>query len=1273
MDFFQIKEREVKKGVLEVYPDFKIVRSKDLMIRGKSFYGIWDEGTGLWSTDEFDVQRLVDVELARHEIYTVGVFEITRKYLGNFSSNSWLQFRNYMSHLTDNSHQLDENLTFANTPVTKNNYASRRLDYSLEAGSIAAWDELVSFLYAPDERAKIEWAIGAIVAGDSKTIQKFLVFYGDPGTGKGTILNIIEKLFKGYVEFFEASALTSANNQFGLEAFKSNPLVAINHDGDLSKIVDNSKLNSVIAHEPMTFNEKHKPTYTSRVNAFCMIGTNKAVKITDAKSGLIRRTIDIHPTGALLRPRMYQALYSQIDFELGAIANHCLEVYRTMGKNYYEGYKPIDMMLQTDVYYNFVEEYYDVFREQDGTTLKQAYDLYKQYAKDSSLEFIIPQFKFREELKNYFETFEERPLVNGVRVRSWFSGFKIEKFGIQAQNNEHALPLVLDEVESLFDTQFASTPAQYANAHETPSQKWSDVTTVLSDLNTRDLHYVNLGENDIVIDFDLKDDNGEKSAELNIAAAALWPPTYTEFSKSTAGVHLHYYYDGDTSELSRIHSDGIEVKVFTGDSSLRRQLSKCNNVPIATITRNSGLKMKEKKVVNTNVLKSERGLREQIKRNLNKEIHSGTKPSMDFIHHILEEAYMSGLQYDVTDMRNKIMAFGNNSTHNSIYCLKLMQKMRFHSDPVDDNEGPDFPPADGSLAFFDVEVFPNLFVVCWKLEDKIDAFGQKIEQPVIKMINPSAQAIEELMALKLVGFNCRRYDNHILYAAYMGYNNEQLYTLSQKMIAGVKNAHFGEAYGISYADIYDYTALKQSLKKYQIQLGLNHKELGLPWDQPVPDDMIDSVVEYCANDVITTEQVHNARIQDFVARQILADLSGLPVNSTTQQHTAKIVFGDDKRPQEKFKYTDLSEEFPGYEFKLGKSTYRGEITGEGGYIYAEPGMYENVALLDVASMHPRSIEMLDLFGEYTENFSALKAARIAIKRKDYDAARKMLGGKLARHLENPEEAEALSYALKIVINIVYGMTSAKFDNSFRDPRNIDNIVAKRGALFMVELKHAVQNFVGRGGERFSVAHIKTDSIKIPNATPEIIDFVIEFGEKYGYEFEHEDTFEKMCLVNDAVYIAYVKEKVKDDGKVVPAHWSATGAEFQKPYVFKKLFSHEPIEFSDLCETKTVQTALYLDMTPEDTAMALEERQLHFVGKAGSFVPIMPGHGGGLLLREKDGEYASASGAKGYRWVEAEMVEPLGLMEYIDMSYYNKMLDSAIDTINKFGDFERFAA
>lgn len=1277
MDFYTIKERQGRNGVIEVYPDFKVTRSKDLMVQGRNFFAIWDEEKGLWSTDEYDVQRLVDKDIMRYKDELGKKVEgmIHPKLMSDFSSSSWLQFRSYVNHISDSSHPLDENLTFSNTEVKKSDYVSRRLPYPLAPGDCSAWDELVGTLYDPSERAKLEWAIGAIVAGDAKHIQKFVVLYGAQGAGKSTILNIMQRLFESYYTTFEAKALASNNNAFATEVFKSNPLVAIQHDGDLSKIEDNSKLNSIISHEEMTMNEKYKPSYMARINAFLFMATNKPVKITDAKSGIIRRLIDVKPSGQKVAARRYQALMSQIDFELGAIAHHCLETYREMGKDFYSSYRPVEMMLQTDVFYNYIEANYDLFKEQDGVTLNQAYELYKVYCDEALIEYKVPKHKFRDELKNYFHDFSERAEVNGERVRSWYSGFMTDQFKIQIPEKP-AFALVLDHTESIFDRMCADQPAQYANQYETPSKFWTDkprigddgveyipgpervVDTKLKDIDTTQLHYVKPGLQHIVIDFDLKDDHGHKSAEKNLEAASKWPPTYAEFSKGGGGIHLHYIYSGDPTRLSRIYSDGIEIKVFTGDSSLRRRLSKCNNVPVATLS--SGLPLKEKKVINADAVKTERGLRALIEKNLRKEIHPGTKPSVDFIHKILEDAYSSELNYDVTDLRPKILAFANNSSNQALYCIKLVQQMKFSSESSVDEEKTSGPSTDDRLVFFDVEVFPNLFIVCWKYQDT---------EKVVRMINPSSQEIENLMRMQLVGFNNRRYDNHILYAAMMGYNNEQLYKLSKKIIQGSPNALFGEGYNVSHADIYEYSSKKQSLKKFQIELGLTHIENHYDWDQPVAEEHWLEIADYCANDVESTEATFEARKDDYIARQILADLSGLSINSTTQAHTAKIIFQGERDAQKSFIYTDLatgertdgatdSVSFPGYSFDHGKSTYRDEVVGEGGYVYSEPGMYTNVALLDVASMHPASIENLDLFGPYTKNFSDLKSARIAIKHGDYENARKMLGGKLAPYLKSDGNAEALSYALKIVINIVYGLTSAKFDNAFRDRRNKDNIVAKRGALFMIDLKHEVQK---RG---FTVAHIKTDSIKIPDATPEIIEFVMEFGQAYGYVFEHEATYEKMALVNDAVYVAY-----SADGRK-PAHWEAVGAQYQHPYVFKSLFSKEKIEFDDMCETKQVTSALYLDFNSDDKPMGTEEAP-KFIGKIGRFCPVKEGAGGGYLLREKDGKFHSATGAKGYRWMEAEMVKSLGKQRDIEHGYFQKLVDAAVENLAKYGDVEWF--
>ena len=1328
LDFMTVATRSKQRGVIEIYPKFIIKKSKDLMIRGGDFYAIWVEERGLWSTDEDDAIQLMDNELREYAEKHRHSFEATVNvlYLRDAESgmiDSWHKY--CQKQMRDSFHMLDEKLIFSNSETNKKDYASKRLNYPLEKGDISAYNQLISTLYSEEERHKLEWAIGSIVSGDSKKIQKFMVLYGAAGTGKSTMLNIIQQLFEGYYSVFDAKALGSSSNAFALEAFKTNPLVAIQHDGDLSKIEDNTRLNSLVSHELMTINEKFKSTYANSFKCFLFMGTNKPVKITDAKSGLIRRLIDVSPSGNKLEPKEYKRIFKQVSFELGAIAYHCQEVYLS-NPGAYDDYSPITMMGASNDFYNFILDAYHIFKRDDVTTLKVAWEMYKNYCDDAKVAYPFSQRIFKEELRNYFWDYKERYILeDGTRVRSYYTGFRSDKFGDQLVDNEEReyKPYTINfrEQPSIFDRLRADCIAQYANSNGTPSNKWERASSKLSELDTSKLHFVQVPENHIVIDFDISDENGNKCLERNVEEASKWPPTYSELSKSGAGVHLHYIYSGDVTKLSRTYDDSIEIKVFTGNSSLRRKLSKCNDLPIATIS--SGLPLKgEDKLVNFDAIKSEKGLRTLIKRNLNKEIHPGTKPSIDFIYKILEDAYNSDLGYDVTDMRNAVLAFAANSTNQSEYCIKLVNKMKFKSEePSSAMQDEDSP-----LVFYDVEVFPNLFLVNWKRAGE--------GRVVVRMINPSPIEIEQLMKFKLVGFNCRRYDNHILYARLMGYTNEELYTLSQRIISGSPNALIGEAYNVSYTDVYDFSAKKQSLKKWEIELGIHHQELGLPWDQPVPEELWTKVAEYCDNDVIATEAVFNHLKGDWTARQVLADLANMSVNDTTNSLTTRIIFGNNRKPQSQFNYrfmgevpaivdsctvtddgtlfTNFGDEytvfdkkgrpiFPGYKFEGGKSTYRGEEVGEGGYVYAEPGMYENVALLDIASQHPSSIVAENLFGdEYTKRFKDILDARIAIKHKDFDKARKMLNGALAKYLTDENAASDLAQALKIAINSVYGLTSAGFENPFRDPRNKDNIVAKRGALFMINLKHVVQE------KGFTVVHIKTDSIKIANATPEIIQFISDYGKQYGYNFEHEATYDRICLVNDAVYIAKYK-----DGKHA-GEWTATGTQFQVPYVFKKLFSKEEIIFDDLCETKSVTGAIYLDMNEnlpdvsewekvksvrekrtdqwtksdmrilemygdisdeELDKLIAEGHSYQFVGKVGRFTPVKDGYGGGILYRDQNNRYYSVGGTKGYRWLESEMVKNLGKEDGIDYSYYNTLVDKAVEEISKYGDFEAFVA
>ena len=1425
VDFLRIKRRQGKRGVDELYPGFFVIKSSDLMIKNNEFKAIWLEDQNRWSTEEDDAISLIDYELNKYYEENKNKFDVPTRVLyirdaENGMIDRWHKF--CKNQMIETYHKLDQKIVFANTETTKKDYASIRLPYPLEPGETPAYNKLMHTLYSDEELHKLEWAIGAIVTGESKRVQKFIVMYGDRGTGKSTVMDLIAKMFDGYCSVFDAKSLGSSNQQFALEAFRDNPLVSIQHDGDLSKLEDNTRLNSVVSHEKMIVNEKNKSLYKNDFKTFLFIGSNNPVKITDARSGLLRRLIDVSPTGNLLPVKEYNACVKQMEFELGAIAWHCKEVFLE-DPLYYEGYVPVSMLGASNTLYNFVMDTFFDYAEDDGITLDSAWKSYKLYCEESRIAYPLSKPAFREDLKPYFKAFKERfRLDDGSRVRSYYIGFKKDKY----TSNEELKPkddcktwLQFEVQPSILDEELQNCPAQYASETGTPIMQWSKVETTLASIDTTKLHYVMPPMVHIVADFDKVDENGEKSLELNMEEASKWPPTYAELSKSGAGIHLHYIYTGDPSKVSRIYGDHVEIKVFTGNASLRRMLSKCNNLPIATIS--SGLPLKEEKKSTDGIkIKTQKKLLEMIERNLNKEFHGATKPSCDFIYKIVEDAYNDGFSYEIpAEMREKIMNFAKNSTHQSDACVKLMKKMHYCSKDlentmdnnnrklrelikkiyIDENLDPvgkidqifealdnayyskmlydlrdirqsllyfatDKPKGsenveyclglvrkmkfssedpmedevkseEAPIIFYDIEVYPNLLLVAWMFD--------KEDGPVIKMFNPTAQQVEDLIEqFRLIGFNCRRYDNHEMYARTMGWDNDKLYKLSQKIINGTnRDCFFGEAYGISYTDVYDFASAgnKMSLKKLEIKMGIHHQEMGIPWDQPVPEEQWPLVGEYCENDVRATRKAFYYLKGDWTARQILADLANMTVNDTTNSLTQRIIFGRNRNPQDQFCYWDLSKPvkklpddvyrflseacpdmmsqthgpansllpyWPGYKFEAGVSTYRGEVVGEGGYVSAVPGIHLLVFLLDIASMHPHSLIALCLFGPiYTAIFKSIVDGRINIKHEAWSKVDKMLDGKLKPYVQKCKDglmtSKELANALKTAINAVYGQTCARYPNPFKDERNKDNIVAKRGALFMVDLKYAVQE------KGFTVAHIKTDSIKIPNATPEIVEFVMEMGRSCGYEFEHEATYEKMCLVNDAVYIAKYADGAHEfelpTGEKIMTPWTATGDQFKVPYVFKTLFSKTPYNFDDFCETKSVSSSIYLDFNEnlpdvtgyekdlkkilkeenvdEEAKADLEEKianghNYQFIGRVGQFCPVVPGCGGGVMYRVQNDKYYAVEGTTGYRWMESEVLRqahPDDWQNYIDMSYYKALADKAVEAISKYGDFEWFAS
>ena len=1315
-DFLKVK-KDYLKGRYHYKPTFITKSSiKDIMTRGGEFYAIFDEQTGFWTKSKPRAIELIDMQVREFAEKDSGEESMRDPFHGpiiismsDTANQLTTQFERFCRTMGDNWHPLDQKMFFSNSEIKRNDYASKTLDYPLLEQPTPYYDALCEVLYLPDEREKWEWAVGSMITGDSSKIQKMFAFYGEPGTGKSTIISKIfaDQIFggikMGYAVKFEANNLCGGDS-FGTDFLANDSVLVYDDDAEMGMITVKSTLNKVISHEQVRVNVKFEKPFMTTANCMIFVGSNDPIQLSP-NSGMKRRLIDIRPTGNLLAADQYDEIMEHIQFEKSGIAWRCYQVYKKLGRHYYDHYIAEDMLARTSPFHNFVIE--NVMELKDGTSLANAYDLYLKYAQACKFKNELVRYKFRDTLKLYFEKYEDTK----------FSGFRWEKIGKKKPEEKHVEIkswLEFNCTESEFDSLYLDQPAQYANEDGVPEKKWDKVTTTLSDIDPTKLHYVKMPENVICIDFDIKDESGNKSYELNLQAASKFPPTYAELSKSGCGIHLHYIYTGgDPKELSRVYDDNVEVKVFTGNAALRRQLSMCNDLPVAEIS--SGLPLKDvkggKKMVDWDGFKNEKVLRAMIVKNLKKEYHPATKPSIDYINDLLNQAYESGASYDVRDMQNDVLAFAMGSTHKSDYCVNLVSNMRFCSKDILDKEKEDIIVDENApIVIFDVEVAPSYlqylayckankievdpnvpedaqahFLICWKFLGK----GKAVQ----KMLDPAPDEVSKLFKYRLIGFNNRDYDNHMIWACSQGYTPEELYRLNYRIINEKdKNAKFGQAYNISYTDILDFAAgdNKKGLKKWEIELGLDHLEWDRPWYEPIPDNRLIDWCDYCSNDVTSTEEVFYHLEDDYEARLILARVAGGTPNDKTNSLTIKLLTHGIDDPQSQYVYTDLSTIFPGYEYhpegipkerystepgtkvSTMKSIYMGEDPSEGGFANCpEPGVYFNVWLFDVASMHPHSAIRLKIFGKIiTERFENLVEARVAIKhiREIGDEAYKealrrldaikegsskviedILKGLSGKELK--KKCKAIANALKTAINSVYGLTSAKFDNKLRDPNNVDNIVAKYGALFMITLKHKLQEM------GVTVVHIKTDSIKVANCDEKIKKFIFDFGKKYGFTFEHEATYSKMCIVDDAQYVAY---EVEADGeKLENPFWTVTGAKFASPYLFKSLFTHEKIEFNDLAETKSVTDAAMYICTDESDK---------FVGRVGSFVAVKDGYGGSLM-RIKGDKKGAVTGTKGWLWNEASVMK--SHTDMIDKDYYRKQCDDAIATIEKYYPFDEF--
>lgn len=89
---------------------------------------------------------------------------------------------------------------------------------------------------------------------------------------------------------------------------------------------------------------------------------------------------------------------------LPGIAYLAIQVY-LKNKDAYDDYVPTLMMGATNDFYNFVVDSFSVFKKNDGTTLKTAWEMYKTYCDETKVPYPYSQRAFKEELLKLFLAF----------------------------------------------------------------------------------------------------------------------------------------------------------------------------------------------------------------------------------------------------------------------------------------------------------------------------------------------------------------------------------------------------------------------------------------------------------------------------------------------------------------------------------------------------------------------------------------------------------------------------------------------------------------------------------------------------------------------------------------------------------------------------------------------------------------------------------------------------------------------------------------------------
>lgn len=178
-------------------------------------------------------------------------------------------------------------------------YATRRVDVEFDPEAEAPlWEAGLERMfedYDTKDREQIigclqEWLGVALVGGGSRNLRKGMFLYGESGTGKSSVADVLTELLGGEKRI-AAPSIASLSTRFGLESLLGKSALISNEAADARTQADAAALKALITGEPQQVDRKGKEAITFRFNGPVLFATNEMPSVSETTSALYDRFI----------------------------------------------------------------------------------------------------------------------------------------------------------------------------------------------------------------------------------------------------------------------------------------------------------------------------------------------------------------------------------------------------------------------------------------------------------------------------------------------------------------------------------------------------------------------------------------------------------------------------------------------------------------------------------------------------------------------------------------------------------------------------------------------------------------------------------------------------------------------------------------------------------------------------------------------------------------------------------------------------------------------